>query len=133
VTRVLVVDDDPALRKLERLILEEEDFNIFEADNGIDAVSLIRNMDVDVVLLDRNMPGMDGYEVCRVIREEQGNYSLPVIMITGDDSPSAMTTSLKGYVSDVITKPFRPEELVARVCSSVQRFKENSNDSASYS
>ena len=117
--RVLVVDDDPSQRKLERLILEERNFDIVEAANGSDAISMAGELELDAVLLDRYMPGLDGDEVCRMIREDLGNYLLPVIIISGDDSPTALTATLNGSANDFIKKPYSPEELVARVKSSV--------------
>ena len=117
--RVLVVDDDPSQRKLERLILEDRDFDIVEAASGSEAISLASELDLDAVLLDRYMPGMDGDEVCRMIREDLGKYLLPVIIISGDDSPTALTATLNGSANDFIKKPYSPEELVARVKSSV--------------
>ena len=117
--RILVVDDDPSQRKLERLILEERDFDIVEAANGDEAISLASKLELDTVLLDRYMPGKGGDEVCRMIREDLGNYLLPVIIISGDDSPTALTATLNGSANDFIKKPYSPEELVARVKSSV--------------
>lgn len=116
---VLVVDDDPQQRKLQQSILDETGYQIIEAVNGEDALSIIKHKDIDVVLLDRYMPGLDGDEICRKIREEERNYLLPVIMVTGDDSPLALTTTLNGYANDFIKKPYRPEELIARVNSLV--------------
>jgi len=117
--RVLVVDDDPAQRKLERLILEEQQYDILEAIDGHDALAIIKQQDIDVVLLDRYMPGINGDEVCRHIREDLGNFLLPVIIVTGDESPTALAATLNGYANDFIKKPYSQEELVARVNSSV--------------
>lgn len=117
--RVLVVDDDPGQRKLERVILEERDFDIVEAADGDEAISLAGELELDAILLDRYMPGKDGDEVCRMIREDLGDYLLPVIIISGDDSPTALTTTLNSFANDFIRKPYSPDELVARVKSSV--------------
>lgn len=113
--RVLIVDDDADHRKLEKYILEEPEYEIVEATNGADALVAIKEREFDVVLLDRRMPGMDGDEVCRRIRDQEGIHLLPVILVTGDDPHSIMTESLNGYANDFITKPYSPDELIARV------------------
>lgn len=117
--RVLVVDDDPQQRYLERLILNPPIYDVQEAGDGEEAITALQNREFDVVLMDRCMPKIDGDEACRKIREEEGNYLLPIIMVTGDPSPVALTSALNGYANDFIKKPYCPDELLARVNAAV--------------
>ncbi|MFQ5661439.1 MAG: HD-GYP domain-containing protein [Gammaproteobacteria bacterium] len=115
--RVLVVDDEPQQRALESHILDDPVYEVVEAACGRDAITAIRQQEFDVVVLDRHMPGMDGDEVCRRIRDEEGMRFLPVILVTGDDPATVLTHSLNGYANDYIKKPYSADELIARVNS----------------
>lgn len=115
--RVLVVDDEPSQRQLERAILAEPGYEVFEAENGAAAIAAVKEHEFDVMLLDRLMPDMNGDEVCRQIRDEQGMHLLPIIMVSGDVPSRIYSNSLNGYANDFISKPYTPEELLARVNS----------------
>ena len=112
---VLIVDDDIAHRTLEKEILSGQQYRVSEADNGENALSLIRQHDYDVVLLDKRMPGIDGDQVCARIRQELGLQLLPVIMVTGTNSNEDLVRSMDAGASDFIRKPYNPMELLARV------------------
>lgn len=113
--RVLIVDDDPVHRALEREILDAPRYQVTEAASGAEALALLRAHSFDVMLLDKRMPGMDGDEVCRQLRGALGIAMLPVLMLTGNGDIDNLTQSLACGASDFIRKPYDPVELVARV------------------
>jgi putative two-component system response regulator len=117
--RVLVVDDEPTQRMLEREILEVPKYQVSEAANGAAALAILGEREFDAVLLDVRMPGMDGNEVCRRIRGELGLAMLPVIMVTGFGGHDDLAISLREGANDFIRKPYHPMELIARVDSAV--------------
>ncbi len=117
--RVLVVDDEPTQRMLEREILEAPKYQVSEAADGAAALAILRTTEFDAVLLDVRMPGMDGNEVCRRIRSELGLAMLPVIMVTGFGGHDDLAISLRDGANDFIRKPYHPMELMARVDSAV--------------
>lgn len=119
-SRVLIVDDEPLARALEREILQAPDYAVSEAGNGEEALAALRAADFDVVLLDKRMPAMNGDEVCRRIRHEMGHSLLPIIMVTGDNSSDDLAMSLAAGATDFIKKPYSPLELVARVDAAVR-------------
>ncbi|TRX02637.1 HD-GYP domain-containing protein [Candidatus Methylobacter oryzae] len=118
--RVLIVDDDAVQRALEQEILQPPKYAVTEAASGIEALQLLSNQAFDVVLLDKRMPGMDGDEVCRRIRSELELELLPIIMVTGIGSSGDLSCSLTARASDFISKPYYPEELIARLDSAVK-------------
>ncbi|MES2879014.1 MAG: HD domain-containing phosphohydrolase [Pseudomonadota bacterium] len=113
--QVLIVDDDPVHRALEREILDSSKYAVTEASSGRQALDLLRTHSFDVVLLDKRMPGMDGDEVCRQIRGELGLGMLPILMVTGNGDLDNLTLSLAAGASDFIRKPYQPDELLARL------------------
>ena len=117
--RVLVVDDEPTQRMLEREILEAPKYQVNEAADGAAALAILRAQEFDAVLLDVRMPGMNGNEVCRRIRFELGLAMLPVIMVTGYGGHDDLAISLREGANDFIRKPYHPMELIARVDSAV--------------
>lgn len=112
---VLIVDDDPAHRALEREILDSPKYGVSEASSGPQALEMLRTRSFDVVLLDKRMPGMDGDEVCRQIRGELGLGMLPILMVTGNGDIDNLTLSLTAGASDFVRKPYQPGELLARL------------------
>ena len=112
---ILIVDDDPFQRKLESEIISMQNHIVIEASNAEEAIHLLQNSNIDVLLLDKNMPGMDGDVLCDTIRNELGLKLLPIIMVTGSSNRDEMVKSLNAGANDFINKPFHPAELVARV------------------
>lgn len=119
--RVLIVDDDPMHRALEKEILPEPKYVVTEASSGLEALQLLRTHSFDAVLLDKRMPGMDGDEVCRRIRSELKLELLPVIMVTGNSGSDDLSHSLRVGANDFIGKPYLPQELIARLDCAVNR------------
>jgi type IV pilus assembly protein PilB len=115
--KALVVDDQPDLRHLVRLALERSDLGltVITAQDGNEALSLVDIERPDVVILDVAMPGMDGFEVCRRLRADIRTTFVPILMLTANDSADYVTQGFSAGSDDYITKPFRREDLVARV------------------
>jgi len=116
---VLIVDDERSIRISLRTILSGLGFEIVEAARGEEALSLVRTAAFDAVLLDINMPGMGGIEVCRVMRKH--SPQLPIVMLTVQDSEDRKVEALDAGADDYITKPFQLRELIARLRAAVRR------------
>ena len=115
---ILVVDDERSIRRLLRMYLTDAGYTVAEAPDGEAAVDQVRMGGIDLVLLDLMLPGMDGYEVCRRIREIG---SIPVIMVTARTDEANRITGLELGADDYVVKPFSPVEVVARVKAVLRR------------
>ena len=113
--RVLVVDDDGLLRRLLRDALLDAGFAVIEAVDGRDALERLESVDVDLVLLDAQLPRLTGYDVLHRLRSHERTRTLPVILVTADDSVAQRVSGLAAGADDYVTKPFSLEEVVARV------------------
>jgi two-component system, OmpR family, KDP operon response regulator KdpE len=117
--RILIVDDEPAIRRGLRTTLNGLGFESFEAARGEEALSLVRTSRFDAILLDLNMPGIGGIETCRRIR--QLSPRLPILVISVNDSEDGKVEALDVGADDYITKPFSVKELMARLRASIRR------------
>lgn len=115
---VLVVDDEPELLQLVVTYLKKSSYLPLTASNGEEALKLIQEREVDLVILDIMMEGIDGFAVCETIRK---NYALPVIMLTARSHEEDKIRALKLGADDYIVKPFSPKELMARVEATIRR------------
>ncbi|MFD2617676.1 response regulator [Terrilactibacillus laevilacticus] len=115
---ILVVDDEDRIRKLLKMYLEREGFEIDEAADGEEALNLATEKDYDVILLDLMLPGMDGIEVCEKLRETKAT---PIIMLTAKGEESNRVQGFEVGTDDYITKPFSPREVVLRVKALLRR------------
>jgi len=115
--RVLVVDDVIANLKLLEARLSAEYFDVVTAMNGAEALEICASGQCDIVLLDVMMPGLDGFEVCRRLKQNPLTAHLPVVIITALDQPSDRLKGLEAGADDFLTKPFDSSELTARVRS----------------
>ena len=123
--RVLVVDDDPNIRSLLRLYLERERIRVSEAADGAEALEATRTTSYDLVLLDVMLPGIDGMEVCRRLRETS---EVPIILLTARSGDSDKVVGLDLGADDYVVKPFSPRELMARVRARLRRHRAPSTD-----
>jgi two-component system KDP operon response regulator KdpE len=115
---ILLVDDEPQIRRVLRNSLTAQRGNVLEADNGEEALELLRTHTVDVVLLDLNMPGMGGLKACRAIRAA---WDVPIIVISVRDSDADKVEALDAGADDYLSKPFSFDELMARVRAALRR------------
>jgi len=120
--KVLVVDDEWNMRNLLRIYLKKQGFEVKEATNGTEAVAIANNEPIDVIILDVMMPDLDGWQVCRKIRERQ---QTPIIMLTARNEIKDKVQGLGIGADDYVTKPFEPEELVARIHALLRRANPN--------
>jgi DNA-binding response OmpR family regulator len=116
--RALVVDDEVALAGVVASYLAREHFDVSVAHNGHDAVTMAREIDPDVVVLDLALPGIDGLEACRQLRTFSDAY---VVMLTARDTEVDTIVGLSVGADDYVTKPFSPRELVARIRAMLRR------------
>lgn len=112
---VLVIDDDPALRRTICSALRRESFEVRDAPDGISALEIFRNSVPDLVVLDVQMPGMDGFTTCRALRSLPGGRTLPIMVMTGNDDPDSVARAYEAGATDFISKPFHPRLLQDRV------------------
>ena len=117
-SRVLVVDDDPALAEMLTIVLRGEGFDTAVVGDGTRALPAVRELRPDVVLLDLMLPGMNGIDVCRAIRLESG---VPIVMLTAKTDTVDVVLGLESGADDYVVKPFKPKELVARIRARVRR------------
>jgi len=110
---VMIVDDSTTVRKLVSITVEDLGFEVLEASNGSQALSKIFETKPNVIFLDIKMPQMDGYQVCRILKENQHTADIPVIMLTGQDGFFDRVRGKMVGALDYITKPFEAETLVA--------------------
>jgi len=116
--RILVVDDDTALAEMIGLVLKAEGFEVTFCPDGSTALETFRAVDPDLVLLDLMLPGLDGIEVCRLIRAES---DVPVIMLTARSDTLDVVAGLEAGADDYVAKPFKTQELVARIRTRLRR------------
>jgi signal transduction histidine kinase len=119
-TMVLVVDDNPENRALARATLDDEGFGVELASRGEDALAAFARLRVDCVLLDIRMPGMDGVEVCRRIRELPDGADVPILFVTAQRDVDTFDRARDAGGDDFLTKPYRPSELIARVSAAIK-------------
>jgi two-component system response regulator MtrA len=117
-SRVLVVDDDPALAEMLSIVLRGEGFDTAVVADGTRALPAVREMRPDIVLLDLMLPGMNGIDVCRAIRAESG---VPIVMLTAKNDTVDVVLGLESGADDYVIKPFKPKELVARIRARLRR------------
>jgi len=115
---ILIVDDEPQIRRVLRATLSSQGYTVAEARTGDDALEQIRGQRPDLILLDVNMTGRSGLEVCREIR---ASSDIPIIMLTVRNSEHAKVQALDAGADDYVVKPFGSEELMARIRAALRR------------
>ena len=116
--KLLIADDEPAVRALVRVTLEDDDYRILEAADGVEALQKIRDENPSLVLLDIMMPGMNGLEVCRIVKSDPTTSGTVVVMLTAQAQQRDRDRGLAAGADVYFTKPFSPLallDLVARV------------------
>ncbi|MFA5311055.1 MAG: response regulator [Candidatus Omnitrophota bacterium] len=113
--KILIVDDDPDIRDVLKLTLSEENYEILEACDGEAALKLVHSNQPDLILLDYQIPKVDGREVCRRIKKDLLLRHLPIIMVTGKGDINDKVGGIDAGADDYVVKPFEPKELMARI------------------
>jgi two-component system, OmpR family, KDP operon response regulator KdpE len=116
--RIMIVDDDPQIRRVLRTALVAQGYEVMDARNGEEALEKLRDEKVDLIVLDMNMPGMDGMETCRMVRSSS---DVSIIMLTVRDTESDKVEALDAGADDYMTKPFSSPELLARIRAALRR------------
>lgn len=115
---ILVAEDEERLRKIVAKYLEKEGFDVWEAEDGVEALEIFAEQEIDLLILDVMMPKLDGWNVLKKVREQS---NVPVIMLTARDSEEDTLFGFRLGTDDYVTKPFRAGELVARVKALLNR------------
>jgi two-component system alkaline phosphatase synthesis response regulator PhoP len=118
---ILIAEDDHDIAELISHYLTKAGWSVYVASTGDQALAYVRNHEVDVVILDLMLPGMSGFEVCKALRAERTTAHLPVLMLTARTEEADRVKGLELGADDYISKPFSPNELVARVRAVVRR------------
>ncbi len=122
--KILIIEDDADIRNILKIYLEGESYEVWEAENGAEAMKQLAKQP-DLVILDLMLPDIDGLSICKNIRQK---YLYPVIMVTAKDADRDKILGLSYGADDYITKPFNPLEVVARVKAQLRRYKEYSEN-----
>src|SRR3990172_7444652 len=112
--KILVVEDEPDIRKLVQYHLAQERYKVVEAEDGEQALKLIQREKPNLVVLDLMLPGLSGQELCRILKSHPDTAALPILMLTAKAGEADKVLGLETGADDYITKPFSPREIVAR-------------------
>ncbi|MFS0788692.1 response regulator transcription factor [Shouchella sp. 1P09AA] len=116
--KILIVDDEWTMRNLIKIYLQNNSYDVIEAKNGKEALETINREKCDLLLLDLMMPEMDGYDVCKMVRE---NYDIPILILSARKDWQDRVEGLNLGADDYLVKPFEPEELTARINALIRR------------
>ena len=119
--RVLLVEDDPTTSRSVELMLGHANFNVYATDLGEEGIDLAKLYDYDLILLDLNLPDMNGYDVLKKLR--MARIDTPILILTGEDDTESKIKGFGFGADDYMTKPFHRDELVARIHAIVRRSK----------
>ena len=122
--KILVVDDEKDIVELLRFNLEREGFKVIPSCNGEVALRLVKDQLPDLIVLDLMLPGVDGLEICRILKRNSSTFSIPIIMLTAKGEESDIVVGLELGADDYITKPFGIKEMIARVKTALRRVKQ---------
>jgi phosphate regulon transcriptional regulator PhoB len=125
---ILIVEDEPDIRKLVNYNLSQEHFRILEAEDGEKAVKIVQRDKPDLVILDLMLPGLSGLEFCKNLRDRAETVKLPILMLTAKAGEADRVLGLEMGADDYLTKPFSPRELVARVKAIMRRAEHRAPD-----
>lgn len=115
---ILLIDDEPQIRRVLRASLSSQGANVLDVQNGEEALELLRHQTVDLILLDMNMPGMGGLDTCRAIR---AGWNIPIIVVSVREGDRDKIDALDAGADDYVSKPFSFDELMARIRAALRR------------
>ena len=127
--KILLVDDEPDIVELVRYNLKKEGFEVHSAFDGEEALAKIRKENFDFIILDLMLPGMQGSEICRILRNDSATSDIPIIMLTARGEEVDKILGLEIGADDYMTKPFSPRELLARIKTIMRRTREKKTNS----
>lgn len=116
--RILVVDDEINIRKVVREYAEFDGYDVSEAEDGMDAIDIVKLQDFDIIIMDIMMPRLDGYSACKEIRKIK---SIPIIMLSAKGEEYDKLLGFENGIDDYVVKPFSPKELMARIKAVISR------------
>jgi len=123
--KILVVDDTELNLNLIKEVLTDAGFDIVTANDGNKALQMVKEEKPDLVILDVVMPGLDGFQVCKILREDESNNLMPILMLTAQENEEAKLQGLELGADDYIVKPFNHRELISRVNNTLKRIERN--------
>ncbi len=118
---LLLVDDDPEILTLLQAKLKDEPFEIFTATEGESALNTVRTQKPDLVVLDVNLPGLSGLEICRSLKADKNTRGIPIIMLSARSEEIDRVLGLEFGADDYVTKPFNTQELILRINNVLKR------------
>ncbi|MCG8634617.1 MAG: hybrid sensor histidine kinase/response regulator [Desulfobacterales bacterium] len=121
--KILIIDDNPDIRNLIQVILKPYDLEVLLADSGPAGFEILRRQNVELIILDIILPGMDGYEICRTLKENPETREIPVIFLSVKDETESLVRGLKIGAVDYISKPFHHDEFIARIKVHLELYK----------
>ncbi len=123
--KILIVEDEKDIVELVQYNLEREGLSTVAVNTGEEAVKILQHQSVDLIILDLMLPGMDGLETCRLLKQENKTSSIPILMLTAKSEESDVVVGLQLGADDYVTKPFSPKVLIARVKAILRRFTDH--------
>ncbi len=121
--RIVVIEDEPDILEVMRYNLTREGYDVLSCENGEEGLAMVRAESPDLVVLDLMLPGQDGIEICRILKQEEATRFIPIIMVTAKGEESDVVLGLGVGADDYLTKPFSPKELIARIKAVLRRGK----------
>ena len=128
---ILAVDDEQDIRELVRYNLAKEGYRVSTAATGEEVITQARSLLPDLILLDLMLPEIDGFEVCKILKNDPKTSHIPIVMLTAKGEESDIVTGLELGAEDYITKPFSPRVLIARIRAILRRKKKDESDTTS--
>jgi phosphate regulon transcriptional regulator PhoB len=119
--KILIVEDEPDIRKLVQYNLAQERFKVLEAEDGEQALKILQRDKPHLIILDLMLPGLSGLELCKILRERPDTSQLPILMLTAKAGEADKVVGLEMGADDYLAKPFSPREMVARVRAILRR------------
>ncbi|MBP2634319.1 MAG: phoP 2 [Firmicutes bacterium] len=119
--KILIVDDELNIRELLKFNLENSGYKVIEAEDGQTAINMAKSQKPELIVLDLMLPGMDGLEVCRLVKNSRETAAIPIIMLTAKNEEIDKVIGLELGADDYLTKPFSPRELLARIKAVLRR------------
>lgn len=119
--KIILIEDEPDILEVIEYNLKRENFSVLTAADGLEGLDLVIKEKPDLVLLDLMLPGIDGMEICRQVRNNQAVKRVPIIMLTAKGDESDVVLGLGLGADDYMTKPFSPKELIARIKAVLRR------------